>query len=39
MEGFSSHVGQIPLFEYLPLKGEEAAEERFPAGGWGWGCR
>ena len=37
VEGFSSHGGQIPLFEYLPLKGEEAAEERFPAGVWGGG--
>ena len=37
MEGSSSHGGQIPLFEYLSLKGEEAAEERFPAGAWGVG--
>lgn len=38
MEGSSSHGGQIPLFEYLSLKGKEAAEERFLAGAWGWGC-
>lgn len=30
-------VARFP-FEYLPLKGKEAVEERYPAGGGGWGC-